>query len=257
MIRHMTLVKALAFASVLTLAATAAGAEVMIDPRRVEFSPRDRSAELRLFNTGTERQTFRLNWIQFRMLPSGELVEAKPGEAVHASADMVRFAPRQVTLDPGERQTVRLSLRRPADLAPGEYVTHLNLATDQGVSQSVDQQGKGSTVELFINYGHSVPVVVRHGAATAEVSITGARTVSQDGQPHMAVDLTRKGNSGVHGSLLVRQGRDVIGQLNGIALYREIERRQVLVPLSRQAAGPVTVDYVDSAGKPIASASAR
>lgn len=256
--RHMTLYKALALASVFTLAATAAGAEVMIDPRRVEFSPRDRSAELRLFNTGTERQTFRLGWVQLRMLPSGDLVEAKASDPVHGSSDMIRFSPRQVTLEPGERQTVRLSLRKPAGLADGEYLSHLSLATDQGVSQPVSRRGEGgATVELYINYGHSIPVVVRHGAASASVSIADAKTLSQDGQSHLSINFTRHGNSGVHGSVIVRQGRDVLGQLNGIALYREVDRRQILVPLSRQPSGPVSVEYVDASGKLIASASAR
>ena len=60
------------------------------------------------------------------------MTEAAPGE--HFADGMLSWSPRQITLQPGTAQVVRLMVRKPEGLAEGEYRSHLDfmdLVADQ------------------------------------------------------------------------------------------------------------------------------
>lgn len=155
----------------------AARADLMLYPTRLVFEKNQRAAQIELINNGAEPATYRLSLVNRRMGESGEFLPvavAAPGELF--AEPLLRFSPRQVTLQPGTSQTVRVMLRKPAELADGEYRSHLQfdkLADTQG-STSVESQadaGRGIGVVLTALVGASVPVIVRHGATSASVAL--------------------------------------------------------------------------------------
>ena len=100
--------------------------DLLVAPTRVVFEARRRSAEVTLVNIGTDTATYRISFVHQRMKPDGSLEAVDtpgPGEAF--ADDLVRFSPRQVTLEPRVAQTVRMQLRIPAGLTAGEYRSHL------------------------------------------------------------------------------------------------------------------------------------
>ncbi len=107
------------------LAATMAGAaaqgfgDLVVTPTRLVLDGRQTSEQVMLSNRGAETATFRVSLTLMTMDEDGNLRETDtPPAGLDSAAEMVRFAPRQVVLSPGASQAVRLTVRKPADLAP-------------------------------------------------------------------------------------------------------------------------------------------
>ena len=256
------------------LLAPLARADLMLYPTRVVFEKNQRAAQIELINNGAEPATYRLSLVNRRMSESGEFLPvstAAPGELF--AEPMVRFSPRQVTLQPGTSQTVRVMLRKPAELADGEYRSHLQfdkLADTQG-STSVETQadaGAGIGVVLTALVGASVPVIVRHGATSASVALSQLELLGTPTAPVLAMQFARSGNASVYGDLSVTftpQGgaAQQVGKMAGIAVYAPNPSRQAKLPLQPPPAlalarGTLSVTYrerADAGGAVLAQAS--
>lgn len=104
----------------------AAVGDLTVSPTRLILGERDRSAQISLINRGADEATYRIEFVQYRMDENGQLQEIEEPNELEKFADpLIRFSPRQVLLKPNEAQTVRLLVRKPKDLAPGEYRSHL------------------------------------------------------------------------------------------------------------------------------------
>lgn len=167
-------------AAVLLIAACPAMADLMLFPTRVVFEKDQRSAQVELVNQGKTPETYRISVVNRRMGEAGEfIVITEPGPGEQFAESMLRYSPRQVTIPPGTSQTVRILLRKPADLAPGEYRSHLQFdrVADATAGSSVeevgkDSSGKGVGVVLSALVGASIPVIVRHGDTQAQVGLS-------------------------------------------------------------------------------------
>lgn len=235
-----------------------ASASVTVNPQRVIFDGADRSAEITLANPTAERLAYRLEWIQLVMTPSGSLRAAKPGEAANGASEMVRFSPRQVVIEPGKSQKVRLSLRKPAGLPDGEYRSHLRIVTDKGVEQvpsapppSSPSGQEGMSINVILNYGSSIPVTVLNGSAKGGASLASVKAIKDA----VAVQISRQGNASVVGDLvLMSNGREVARQL-GIGVYANLSGREARIPFKGQAPKGSKVEYRDTeSGQVLAAA---
>jgi P pilus assembly chaperone PapD len=220
------------------LAATAAQAQrgpgdLLIAPTRVVLEGRQRTAEVTLVNVGAAAATFRISLVNLRMDENGgtreiEISGAEPGELF--ANDLIRYSPRQVTLEPHVAQTVRLQVRKPADLAPGEYRSHLLF---RGVPAAEPAAGKGAEPSTEVNirltavYGISIPVIVRQGETAATAALSDLAIVPPAGaerEPTLRFRINRSGSQSVFGDLtatFVPAGGKprVVGIANGIAVY--------------------------------------
>src|SRR5512140_2324543 len=99
---------------------------LLVAPTRVVFEGRQRSAELTLVNTSDRTATYRISLVHMRMGEHGEMQQATAPDSLELLTDsMIRYSPRRTVLPPGVPQTVRIQLRLPSVLEPGEYRTHL------------------------------------------------------------------------------------------------------------------------------------
>lgn len=217
---------------------------LLITPKRVVFAGRDRSAEVQLMNRGCEATTYRVELIELRMEASGRLLPTV-GSDEWALGRMVRFAPRQVALAPGERQTVRLFLRKPAELVPGEYRSHLQLrALPQAreldpLEVSAGEEG-GFVLRLTALPAMTIPVIVRHGALAATVELSDVVVDTSAAVPRVSLRLDRAGERSVYGDLtaeyLPSSGEAIpVGVGKGIAVYTTVSSRAVSLPLAPPA----------------------
>ena len=106
-----------------------------------------------------------------------EADEAKPGEQF--ADKLIRYSPRQITLEPGRTQTVRLLVRKPRDLAPGEYRSHLLFQSvppaDFGTSVEAEGVEEGTiSVQMIPTFAISIPIIIRHGDVSAGVTTKGS-----------------------------------------------------------------------------------
>lgn len=206
-------------------------AQLMLYPTRVVFEGNQRSAQLELINNGSETATYRITLVNRRMSETGEFSDvAEPLAGEQLADNLLQYSPRQVTLEPGAGQAVRIMVRKPADLVAGEYRSHLLFAQQPEISgiRSIESSAAAADeigIQLTALVGASVPVIVRHGATDANVALTQLQLQrSSTGLPLLALQMQRSGTQSVFGDLTVsftpRSGAEqVIGRANGVAVY--------------------------------------
>jgi len=241
-----------------------ASAELMLYPTRIIIDDKQRSGQVQLVNRGSQPETYRIGLFNSRMTETGEIIVQNPevSDPVFAQ-DMLVYTPRQVTLQPGESQTVRVSVRRPPDLAMGEYRSHLRFSrvADASSGTSVEnaanpEPGKVAIV-LQALIGASIPVIVRQGPTSAAVSLE-ALSVSvfkADTQPVISAVFHRTGNRSVYSDLtatyIVPGKRPIqVGRVSGIAIYVPNALRRAKMPLTppdgvRLSGGSLVLRYTE------------
>lgn len=231
--------------------------DLLVAPTRVIINGAG-NAEVVLSNIGDKPATYRISLELRRMEESGdfsEVDETAATESERAARDMVRFAPRRVTLLPGQPQAVRLSVRPPEGLPDGEYRVHMSFraipaAQPAETAEEAAIPASGVSIKLTPIYGITIPVFVRHGRLEAQAAIAGARLVRLEKQSLLEVDMTRTGKRSVYGELIGRNARgEVVFSLRGIAIYPEVDRRKVHVQLNSEQIGkiqgPLKLEYRD------------
>lgn len=96
------------------------GGDLLVAPTRVVFEGRKRAAEVSLSNAGRARTTYRISLVRMEMDESGKLQDRPLDPGSQNLQTLFRFSPREVTLEPQETQTVRIQVRKPADLPTGQ-----------------------------------------------------------------------------------------------------------------------------------------
>ena len=110
---------------------------------------------------------------------------------------------------------------------------------------------KGVSFRLTPVYGVTIPVIVRLGNLSATAAIANVAKAVDGGKPVIALDLSRNGSRSTFGELRVTKPgvADPIAVVGGIALYTEIDKRRVNIPIdarfAAQATGPVNVEYIE------------
>jgi hypothetical protein len=249
----------------------------MINPTRIVFEARTRTAQVDVINNGPATATYRISLVRKRMTERGEFVNvdtALPGE--NFAEGMIRFSPRQVTLPPGGSQIVRLQVHRPADLAAGEYRSHLVFQALPPASppRPADNQKANASgaidIKLTAILSISIPLIVRQGETAATVSFANVALTPQSAtaaSPLLTFDLLREGNRSVYGDVIAyftrRGGKElVVGRANGVAVYVPNDRRRAQLFLQlpsnqKLADGRLHVSFVDrpeSGGRLLADA---
>ena len=235
--------------------------DLTVTPTRVIFEGRERSKTIHLVNRGNVKATYRVEFTQMAMADDGNMSEIDVAEEGQVFADsMLRYSPRQVDIEPGDSQTIRIMVRKPRDLAAGEYRSHLVMYAipDQaGNSQTLDnlqplkEQEVG--ISLGVIYRVSIPVVIRHGDLNAEFSFSSAdyltaaentelteaeSTEARDGQgSRVSFTLERKGTRSVYGDIEVAYQPDtenqwyVVGMVKDFVVYVPNNKRKTSLPL--------------------------
>ena len=223
-------------------------AELMLYPTRVVFTKNQRAAQVELINNSADAATYRISVVNRRMSEAGDFLnvtEAGPGEQF-ADA-MLTWSPRQITLQPGTAQVVRLMVRKSDALPEGEYRSHLHFeklarAADQGTSVAPDPKGDARIgVVLKTLVGASIPVIVRHGATDAAVALSQLALVPHEGASGgkgqvLAFAIERAGNSSVYGDVSVsftpRGAAELqLAKASGVAVYTPNSLRRAALAL--------------------------
>lgn len=255
-------------------------ASLMLAPTRVVFEKNQRAAQIDLVNQSSETETYRIKLVNRRMDEAGgfSAIETPlPGEQF-ADA-MLRYSPRQVVLGPGASQVVRIMVRKPADLAPGEYRSHLLFervadAAPEPVPSKLTPMPQNATsegeVELKLTalIGASIPIIIRHGETSATVTLSNLKLEpsGEKGPGALSFELHRNGNRSVYGDLLVNftphsgGAEQTVARVNGIAVYTpnllrrgKIELKPPFVANGR-GLHIIYQESLEKGGKPLAEA---
>jgi hypothetical protein len=210
----------------------------------VVFEGRQRTAEITLVNTGPTTATYRITLVHLRMAEDGGTkeigaAEAQPGERF--ADELIRYSPRQVTLEPHLAQTVRMQLRKPADLADGEYRSHLLFRAVPPVAPEgkTSESSSKLSVQLTAVFGVSIPVIVRQGETSVQTTLSGLELLPPEGAgaaPSLRFQIGRAGNQSIYGNFTVTfvpaGGKPlVVGLANGVAVYTPNPLRRAAIAL--------------------------
>lgn len=252
-----------------------AAAELLVAPTRVVLTPDTRSSELVLVNKGTETAAFRIAIENRRMRADGSLEEAATPQTDEAFADdKLRYSPRQLVLEPGARQVVRIMASAPGALAPGEYRSHLRLMSapvSAGTTQLAGEAGSDNSlsIELVAVRSITIPIILRVGTLDASVTMDTA-ALAAEAPEQLVVHLTRSGTRSTYGdiSLTVEGEKAPAWLVRGVAIYTPNTERDVILPLPPEVRAKlkgqrVRIDYISTdaavpaeAGKRLASLTA-
>ena len=241
------LILMLATLSALSSTNAYAAGQLMVSPTRIVFEGNERTKQVNLINNGSDTGRFRISFVNRKMTADGNFEEVPENEPGMYSEGIVRFSPRQVTLAPGQSQTVRLMLRKKRDMADGEYRSHMlfqSLPDPEATDISkLSGQNKGLSIHLIPIVGITIPVIVRHGNLTSSVSLSDfelkqANTVKAE--KTLSLKINREGSSSAYGDFRVYftpAGGEpvVVGQINGVAVYTPLASRSVDIRMQAPA----------------------
>lgn len=236
--------------AVLALYISPSYADLMINPTRIVLDEKTRSSQLELLNNGDKTVTYRIGLVNRRMDVDGKFltIDAKttllPDEKF--ADHLLRFSPPQVTLAPGKSQIIRIAVRKPENLADGEYRSHLLFEqvpdTNTVTSiKTINQPEKvdGVSIHLTALFGATIPVIVRQGLLNVNVGLTDLKFLPPQGEHPSVLELVihRSGNRSAYGDLVVKYLPDnggqelLVGRMNGLAVYTPNDLRHVKVEL--------------------------
>jgi len=210
---------------------------LLITPRRIVFDGSKRSIDLNLANTGQDTATYAISLVQIRMKEDGgfELItDPDPGQQF--ADKYIRFFPRSVTLGPNEAQVVKVQVTRSNDLTNGEYRSHFYFRSVPKARPLGEKDALKDTTTIAVRltpiFGITIPVIIRIGGSTTNVTITDlAFKIVNDTIPRFSFVFNRTGNMSVYGDITVdyisTQGKIIrVGIANGVAVYTPNSLRQ-------------------------------
>ncbi len=235
--------------------ANAAG-DLLIAPTRVVFDGR-RGTEVILNNIGNEEATYRITLELRRMNDQGRLDDVDPLAAnakEKTALEVIRYAPRRVTLPPNQPQSIRVGLQATDTLPDGEYRAHMLFRAIPKAPAATDAEdaGNGLKIQLIPIYGISIPIIVRKGNLEATAAMSNVRMGADNEGPTLEFDLSRKGDKSVFGEIHVTKPgvTEPLSIAKGIAIYPEISGRKVSLPLPPEVAakmhGEVVISYYEA-----------
>lgn len=235
--------------------AQAAG-DLLVAPTRIVLDGR-RGAEVILNNIGNEEATYRISLELRRMNDIGRLEDILPenaSDAEKAVLEILRFAPRRVTLPPNQPQSVRIGLQATDMLPDGEYRAHMLFRAIPKTPDVVaeDTPASGLKINLIPIYGITIPIIVRKGELKVTAAIANASIARDAEGPVLQFDLQRQGDRSVFGEIHVtRPGvAEPLMVAKGIAVYPERASRLVALPIDVETAakmpGEVIISYYEA-----------
>lgn len=206
-------------------------ANLMISPTRINFDSRDRIQEVMIINSGNEQRVYRIGWAEYRAKEMGGYIELEtPDPNIPALSPHMRISPRQVRLAPGERQTIKLQLRKQAEMPEDEYRSHLLftvLPPENSSGAQNDAEGIRMQINMFISY--SIPVLFHPEPPNVDAKLKYFEFSERiDESADLKLWLARSGDHSAFGRLeIYRVDNDKqIGVANNISVFRELVEAQ-------------------------------
>jgi len=243
--------------------------DINLYPKRVVISDRERTASIGLYNRAASTGDYDITLTELVMTSDGRLLApaavAEPAlvSRLRSALPLLKWSPHRVTLPANEAQMVRVMVRIPPDLPPGEYRAHFNAIavpppTDEIAVEQTGPDGVG--VRIVPRFGISIPVIVRVGETTLTAGLAGLQVARQaDGSPAFTVRVSREGTRSAFGDLAVTAPglKKPLAEIRGVGVYTEIAERTVQIPINPEAdpaayarGAKLTVSYTDDDATP-------
>lgn len=227
-------------------------------PTRIVLS-QERSATVSLVNRGDNAGDYRILMRNIRADDNGVFKAVEQAQEGDQFADkMIRYSPRRVTLDARSKQDIRLVVRKPRDLADGEYRSHMvfrKLPKQDNVLDDNANEELSFSFQPIVEV--TIPVIIRHGNLNASTQLSDLKltTRKEDGKDVQAIQVTinRDGNRSLYGDMTVwwtsPNGKETkVAFAKGLSVYVPNKKRISTIPVSFEgtiAGGSLRAEYVE------------
>lgn len=212
--------------------------DLVITPTRIVLDDKTHSSDITLLNRSLRPIRYRLNLVDMEMSEAGAMARLSTLPETSAIA-FLRLAPREILLQPGEAQRIKIAAMYPA-VPEGEHRSHIAfepVSTPKPNPSSADLDGL--SISFQVRSVVTIPVVVRHGRLAASASIQDAEIGRDEKGPFARVKLLRTGNRSIRGDLNVffqpkdKAPRTNLGFIAGLPVYVPNKDRVVTIHLSK------------------------
>ncbi|MCW7753901.1 fimbria/pilus periplasmic chaperone [Desulfobotulus sp. H1] len=219
-----------------SLPSQASETAVILSPLRMVLEGRDRSETLRIVNPNSVPVTYRIEMVVMEQDTDGNVREVGKTKEHEDLLRMVRFSPRQVRLEPGAMQAVRIMLRKPATLQDGEYRVHVRVSPlpepDRNMAEVVQAKAGQTTININFLVSTSIPLIIRHGKTAVNIDARGIELgVSHGETPVLQTLIFGEGNRSIYMDGAIFYGKILLGEVKGFAVYQPNGKRYVRFPL--------------------------
>lgn len=165
-------------------------------PTRILLDDKNRVEVMNITNLSNITRAYKISFQDQVMTYDGITTSVDNFE--YSAKRMLRFVPRDFTLAPGERQTVRIMSRIRPDTQPGDYHTHIRFLEDVSKRRENNppQANQAASISAPLAYEALIPAIVSHGRVQSTVGLKSANLSSVAGTRDYKVNLilTRSGN---------------------------------------------------------------
>ena len=210
---------------------------LFVAPHRILMNPTEKVEVINVANKSDQTHRYDLTLIDQVMNDQGMTLRQDTFD--YSAKRMIRFVPKRFTLKPGERQIVRVMVKRPEGLADGDYHSHLlfrevplSVQDKQTLKDVRSEQNKEKKVNFEIRalYGVAVPIVVQHGKIESDILLGDASFIPATDKvtASLSVKFERTGNAEAAGqvglSYIKAEGGEPIQLIEPIwvRLYHEV-----------------------------------
>lgn len=197
-----------------------------------------RVQSVRIINTSSETQTYRVSFVNFIQDENGALKETTDKNGFYADKYLSWGSPRQFTLKPNEVQTINIARKSLAQAPDGEFVSHLKISE---VMLGAPKP-KASPVQSRAPFPCNLRLCLqsRCRLRLPKATICTARPSSQvtSSCRTESSSLYSNGWATSHHALTspVADGKDKdIGRMNGVKIYMSTDKLNLSLPLDKNA----------------------
>lgn len=221
----------------------AAYGNLLVAPTRVVFEGRTKVQEVSVINQGDKEALFRIFFTQLQMDGEGKYHVLPEGvDNKESASQLIRYSPRQIRIKPGERQLIRLLLRKPPHLEEGEYRSHLEfkaIPDEADLVNAADEEGDGERVGVILTpiFGVSIPVLVRHGQVKSTYSLKDLQLFEEEGKSKLSMKIERQGLNSYFGNIKVYfqekgvKSKTLVKRAEGVAVLHPLSERKITLDL--------------------------
>ncbi len=239
MMNKFILIKSLFMGVLLCLVAGMAQANISVFPYSIDFdaASNKRVQSVRIINTSSETQTYRVSFINFEQDENGTLKETKDKNGLYADK-YLSWSPRQFTLKPNEVQTVNIARKSLAQAPDGEFVSHLKISEVMlGAPKPKDKPGSKSntlSMQLRALFAITLPVTITKGDNLYSKTDLLSYKMLPEGKLQLA--FKRLGNKSSRFNIAVVDGKgNDVGRMNGVKIYMSTDKLNIKLPLDKNS----------------------
>lgn len=231
--------------------------DIVVTPTRVSLDERYKSSDITIVNRGSQTVRYRLTLVDMLMSEDGILRRVANSE--NSAIPILRLSPREIVLEPGISQRIKIAAYFPAGTSDKELRSHLAfepIASGRGASAP---SSGGDVGALKLNFELrsvvTIPIVAQHGRLNASVSLSDAQVLKNENGWVAKCKVSRNGSRTTRGDLTVSfrpaGGRPGIklGEISGLPIYFPNADRIVTIRLTRDISslgkGEIEISYAE------------